>query len=99
MGDYYIELLFKALAYTYIVWGFTFSIHLLLVMARVESAIKWAKKWYSPKGLYYEIVIFFPMIYICYILLEIIPSLLGIEKNPMRFNLDNIVSIVFDKES
>ncbi len=98
MVEYYTNLLFKALAYTYVVWGFAFSIQALLVMNKVKAAIKWTRKWYSAKGFYYEIVVFFPMIYISYVLFEILPALLGIDKKVVKFDVDHLVSNVFEDD-
>ncbi len=63
-----------ALMATYITWGFVFTIEILLAHNGVESAIKWFKKHYTPKSFSIEYKIFYPLMLIMYILLEIIPS-------------------------
>ncbi len=95
MGEYYLDLLIRAIILTYLVWGFAFSIHALLIMCRTKSAIKWARRWYSPKVFRLESFIFYPMIFIAYILFEMLPFFIGINKEPFRFNIDNLSNIVF----
>jgi len=58
---------------TYIVWGFAFTIEMLLAHNGVESAIKWFKKHYTPNMFKVEFTIFYPMLLTMFILLEIIP--------------------------
>ncbi len=63
-----------AVLMTYIVWGFAFTIELLLAHNGVKSAINWFKKHYTIKTFEIEYKIFYPMMLIMYLLLEIIPS-------------------------
>jgi len=65
-----------AVLMTYIVWGFAFSIELLLAHNGVDSAIKWFKTHYKPNSFKLEFKIFYPMIIVMHILLEIIPSII-----------------------
>jgi len=65
-----------AIFLTYIVWGFAFSIELLLAHNGVESAIKWFKTHYKPNSFKIEFKIFYPMIIAMHILLEIVPSII-----------------------
>ena len=67
---------FIAIFLTYITWGFAFSIELLLAHNGVESAIKWFKTHYNPKSFKIEFKIFYPMIIVMHILLEIVPSII-----------------------
>ncbi len=70
-----------AVVFTYITWGFAFTIELLLAHNGVESAINWFKKHYSVKAFEIEYKIFYPMMMIMYLLLEIIPNI--IYKDPV----------------
>jgi len=65
-----------AILLTYIVWGFAFSIELLLAHNGVDSAIKWFKVHYKINSFKIEFKIFYPMIIVMHILLEIIPSII-----------------------
>jgi hypothetical protein len=58
------------------VWGFAFSIELLLAHNEVASAIDWFKRHYKPNSFKLEFKIFYPMIIVMHILLEIIPSII-----------------------
>lgn len=61
---------------TYIIWGFVFSIELLLAHNGVSGAIEWFKRHYRVKSFKIEFKIFYPMIIVMHILLEIIPSII-----------------------
>ncbi len=65
-----------AVLMTYIVWGFAFSIELLLAHNGVEGAIVWFKKHYNVKSFKVEFKIFYPMIIVMHIFLEIIPGVI-----------------------
>ena len=65
-----------AMLLTYLTWGFAFSIELLLAHNGVEGAINWFKHHYKPKTFSLEFKIFYPMIKLMHILLEIIPGIL-----------------------
>ncbi len=65
-----------AVAMTYVIWGFVFSIELLLAHNGVEGAIVWFKKHYKVNSFKVEFKIFYPMIIVMHILLEIIPSMI-----------------------
>jgi len=70
-----------AILLTYVTWGFAFTIELLLAHNGVQSAIDWFKKHYSVKAFEIEFKIFYPMMIIMYLLLEIIPNI--IYKDPL----------------
>ena len=61
---------------TYAVWGFVFSIELLLVDQNAQSAIEWFKNRYTFESFKWEYYAFYPMLLIFYILIELLPSLL-----------------------
>jgi hypothetical protein len=65
-----------AVAMTYIIWGFTFSIEMLLAHNGVEGAIVWFKKHYTTKSFAVEYKVFYPMLLTMYIFLEVIPGIL-----------------------
>ena len=71
---------------TYICWGFVFAIQALLLMHGRPEAVEWLKSRYSFRSFRREMVIFMPMIYLFYILLEIIPGLIGLEDVVIKFS-------------
>jgi len=65
--------LFFGSVLTYIVWGFVVSFEVNLAMGGSRIARDWVKKHHTYKQLYYEVKVFYPMIYIGYFFLEIVP--------------------------
>lgn len=82
---YGIEGAFLVVGMTYLIWGFIFSIELLLVDNDVKSAIEWFKERYNFESFKREYYAFYPMMYLLYILIELFPSLLHRE-NLKRFS-------------
>ncbi len=76
-----IEAGFIATLFTYITWGFAFTIELLLAHNGVSQAIKWFKNHYNTKSFTIEYKVFYPMLIVMHILLEKIPSI--IYKEPL----------------
>jgi hypothetical protein len=72
-----------AIGMSYAVWGLVFAIELLLVHNNNQTAIEWFKQRYSKKAFKIEYKVFYPMLWIFYFLLEIIPHyLFGDKLNP-----------------
>ncbi len=90
MGIYGITGALLVVGMTYFVWGFTFAMEFLLVYFSVKSAIVWFKERYTYKSFYYEYRVFYPMIIISYIFLEIIPNIFYREKI-FRFSPSSIL--------
>jgi hypothetical protein len=72
---------FLAVSMTYGIWGFIFSIELLLVDHDVPTAISWFQERYDFQSFRGEYYAFYPMILFVYILVEFIPSLFDQEKS------------------
>ena len=68
-------LLFGSLL-TYLVWGFIVAFEGILAMSGARFAREWIKKRHSYKQLYYEVKAFYPLIYLGYFFLELLPYLL-----------------------
>lgn len=83
---------------TYIVWGFIFGVHSLLVASGSSGAKKWAKYWYHKKGYVYECYIFFPMIYLVFLLMEFLPALVGLNSDYKGFDFEAIKDTSFFEE-
>ncbi len=75
MGIYGIEGALMVIGLTYITWGSMFAMELLLVYHRVKSAIDWFQKRYTYKTFLLEYKVFYPMLFVAYVFLEIIPSI------------------------
>jgi len=80
---------------TYIVWGFVVAFESVLVMAGSDFAKEWVKKRYTLKFFMFEIYLFFPMVFIGYLFLELIPYLLGKNEELAKFDVANAVYEVF----
>ncbi len=87
-----VERVFLAIGMTYAIWGFIFSIELLLVDNGVKSAIVWFEQRYTFDTFTKEFYAFYPMIIVVYILVEVIPALF-LDEKPKRFS----PSEVFEK--
>lgn len=85
MSLFGVEKAFLVIFMTYGIWGFVFSIELLLIDNSVEGAIVWFKDRYTFDSFKAEYYAFYPMIILVYILIEYIPTIF--EKNrPKRFS-------------
>lgn len=61
------------LALTYLVLGFIIAFEVTLAMTGSSVALKWIKTHCSYKELYAEVIVFYPMILLAYLFLEILP--------------------------
>ncbi|KIM10713.1 MAG: hypothetical protein KU38_07155 [Sulfurovum sp. FS08-3] len=75
---------------TYAIWGFIFGFEALLVAHKVTSAQEWFKQRYTFESFYREYLAFYPIIRVLYIVIEVFPTLLDLQK-PKRFEADEIV--------
>ncbi len=80
---------------TYIAWGIIIGIESILALNGSKFAIKWIKSRHKAKNFEYMLIIFLPIIFLCYILLEIIPFLLKIENRVIRFDLTKIYNNIY----
>jgi len=60
---------------TYLVWGFIVSFEVNLAMSGSRFAREWLKKHHTYRQLYYEVRVFYPLIYLGYFFLEVLPYL------------------------
>ena len=95
MEYFYLKVISIVIVITYLCWGFAFALQSLLILRGTKNAIKWAKNWYSPKVFFYELIIFSPIIYIFYLLFELFPSILLLDDNIVKFDINKIFDIVF----
>lgn len=87
---YGIEAVILVAVMTYFVWGLMFSIEVLLVDNNVKSAIEWFQQRYDFKSFRIEYYAFYPMIYILYLLVELLPNIIHGEKTK-RFEPNKIL--------
>lgn len=76
---------------TYVSWGFVFALQLLLVHHRVTTAIDWFSAHYTYRTFRAEYRIFYPMLWLFYLLLEVIPSLFSRERL-IRFDPQKVLT-------
>ena len=74
MGIYGIEGAFLVVSMTYFIWGSIFAMEVLLVYNGLVSAREWFKTRYTFKSFSIEYKLFYPMLIIAYIFLEVIPG-------------------------
>jgi len=80
MGIYGIKGALLVTAMTYFIWGSIFAAEVLLLYHGLKSAQKWFKERYTFKSFSYEYKVFYPMFYVAYIFLELIPSIIYRER-------------------
>jgi hypothetical protein len=90
MGIYGIEGALMVTGLTYITWGSIFAMEILLVYHRVKSAITWFQKRYTYKTFLLEYRVFYPVLLVAYVFLEIIPSLF-FRESFLRFSPSKIL--------
>lgn len=82
---------------TYLVWGFIVSFEVNLAMSGSVIAFKWIKKHHTYKQLYYEVKVFYPMIYIGYFFLELLPHLLW-KAEKSAFDMEGLFEKLYKDE-
>lgn len=75
-----IEGAFIAALLTYLIWGMMFAIQTLLFNQDVKSAQDWFSARYTKKTFKREYMWFYPLLWIFYVLLEIIPNIIYKDK-------------------
>jgi len=75
MGIYGVEGALLVTGMTYFIWGSMFAMEVLLVYNGLKSAQEWFQKRYTFKSFKLEYKVFYPMLIIAYIFLELIPSI------------------------
>ncbi len=76
---------------TYLSWGFVFALQLLLVHHQVSTAIDWFVARYTYRTFRAEYRIFYPMLWLFYLLLDVIPSWVSRE-HLIRFNPEKVLT-------
>lgn len=93
-------LIFVALvtSLTYLVWGFVVAVEVVLGMGGSKVALRWIKAHHSYKNLYVEVLVFYPMILLAYLFLELVPHyLFGALLTP--FDMDALFERLFGDDA
>ncbi len=61
---------------TYLSWGFVFAIQVLLVYHHAATAVDWFRARYTYRAFYAEYRLFYPMLWLFYFLLDVVPHVL-----------------------
>jgi hypothetical protein len=83
---------------TYLVLGFIVSFESILVLYEVPAAVRWIREWHSPAGYRRMLMLFFPMLQLAYLFLELIPHLLGLSDERRPFDPDRIWWAAFGED-
>jgi heme/copper-type cytochrome/quinol oxidase subunit 3 len=68
-------------------------------MGGSQFAIEWVRKRYKLKGFMFSTYIFFPMLLLAYLFLELIPYYSGMTKTLVKFDIPTMLYQVFKDES
>jgi len=91
--------LFFAAVLTYLVWGFIIGFEVVLAMSGAAWACNWLKTHHTYRQLYAETVVFYPMILLGYLFLELIPHYLFGATEMTRFDLQELFDHLYGEES
>ena len=93
MGMYGVEGALLVTGLTYITWGSIFAMEVLLFYNHVKSAQEWFIERYTFKSFKNEYYVFYPVMVIAYIFLELIPSILCRESF-LKFHPSKILKVM-----
>jgi hypothetical protein len=82
--------LFFAVVLTYLVWGFVMAYEIVAAMGGSAQALEWIKAHHSYKELYIGSILFYPMILLGYLFLEMIPHYLFKVQEYAPFDLQKV---------
>jgi heme/copper-type cytochrome/quinol oxidase subunit 3 len=68
-------------------------------MSGSKFAIEWVRKRYKLRGFMMSTYIFFPMLLLAYLFLELIPYFFGMTKTLVKFDIPSMLYRVFEEES
>ncbi len=92
---FWYTLIFYIIILSYLVWGFVVAFEIILAMGGSKVALKWIREHYSYRLLYAEVVLFYPMILLGYLFLELIPHYIFGQKPLTRFNMQKLFERLF----
>ena len=80
---------------TYLVVGFIVGFEVVLAMSGSKWASDWIKSHHSYQLLYYEVILFYPMILLSYLFLELIPHYVFREPTLAPFDMQGLFDRLF----
>ena len=95
---FWYTLFFYIFILSYLAWGFVVAFEIVLAMSGSKAAVKWLKEHYSYRLLYAEVVLFYPMILLGYLFLELIPHYIFGQTPLARFDLQKLFERLFKKK-
>lgn len=84
---------------TYLVWGFIIGYETISAMSGSTLAVEWIKGHHSYSEFYIESIIFYPMILLGYLFLEMIPHYLFRAQEFVPFDLQKVFDKAFGSSS
>ena len=93
MGMYGIEGALLVTGMTYLIWGSIFAMEVLLFYNGLKSAQEWFIERYTFKSFKNEYYAFYPILFIAYVFLELIPSLLYRESF-LKFSPSKVLEVM-----
>ena len=96
--DFWIELFKLIFILTYLVIGFIIAFESILCMSGSKFAIEWVRKRYKLKGFMMSTYVFFPLLLLAYLFLEVIPYFFGMTKSLVKFDIPAMLYRVFEEE-
>ncbi len=87
-----------AMLLTYLVIGFIVAFEAVLCMGGSKIAIKWVRRLYTLKTFMFLIYIFYPMLLLVYLFLEIIPYFFERSKVLTKFDIPMMLYTIFPDE-
>ncbi len=93
MGMYGVEGALLVTGMTYFLWGSIFAMEVLLFYNHVKSAKEWFITRYTFKTFKNEYYVFYPMLVIAYVFLELIPSIFYRESF-LKFHPSKILKVM-----
>ncbi len=95
--EFWLWIIGYAVGMTYLVWGFVVSFQIVLAMSGAKWALRWIKSRYRYKTLYIEVLVFYPMILLGYLFLELLPHYIFGVKRLTSFDMDTLFKRLFEE--
>jgi len=93
LGFWYLYLGY-AFILTYLIIGMIVSLETAAAMSGGTYAVKWIREHFSYREYYYAVIVFYPLIWVAYFFLEVIPSLFTGEIR-CQFSLESLFKELF----
>ncbi len=88
-----------ALILTYLVVGFIVAFEAVLCMGGSKIAVKWVRRLYNLRTFMFLVYLFYPMLLLAYLFLELIPYYFTTGKELTKFDIPMMLYNIFPDES